>query len=158
MPEIEETMLPGVGVRLDFLCRSGRRVGVIARTSGRRELLVYDRHDPDAVKAQVDLSAEESSALAEVLGGPQVSEPLEHLSSVVAGLVVDWLPMPADALTRTIGQLELRRRTGSSVVAIVRDDQPIPAPGPDDELRAGDTVVLVGTADGVARATGLLTG
>ena len=156
MPEISETPLPGVGVRLDFLCRSGKRVGVIARTSGRRELLVYDEGDPDAVRAQVDLSAEESLALAESLGAGGVAEQLDRLPSLIAGLAVDWVPLPADLPTRTIGQLELRRRTGASVVAIVRGDEAQPAPGPDDELRPGDTVVMVGTAEGLRAATELL--
>ena len=153
MPEIEETPLPGVGVRQDFLCRSGRRVGVISRPSGRRDLLVYDQHDPDAVKAQVDLAHEEAITLAEALGGPQISESLEHLPSTIAGLVVDWVPLPADVATHTIGELELRRRTGASVVAIIRDEVALPAPGPEDELRPGDTVVLVGTTEGVQAAT-----
>lgn len=158
MTEIVETTLPGVGVRLDFLCASGRRVGVIARTSGRRELLVYDQRDPDQVRAQVDLAADEAAALGEALGGPQISDPVDRLPSMVAGLVVDWLPIPAGAAPRTIGELELRRRTGASVVAIVRDDHPIPAPGPDAELRDGDTVVLVGTAEGISVAAALLSG
>lgn len=156
MPEIEQTHLPGVGVRQDFLCRSGRRVGVITRPSGRRDLLVYDSKDPDAVKAEVDLSASESMALAEVLGGPQVTESIDNLPGFVAGLHVDWLPLPATFVSTTIGHLELRRRTGASVVAIIRDGVAQPAPGPDDELRAADTVVVVGTTEGVQAATARL--
>lgn len=125
---------------------------MISRPSGRRDLLIYDQRDPDAVMAQAELSAEESVTLAEALGGPLISEPLDALPSTIAGLVVDWVPLPADARAATIGQLELRRKTGASVVAIIRDEQPIPAPGPDDELRPGDTVVLVGTPQGVQAA------
>ena len=36
--------------------------------------------------------------------------------------------------------------------------QPIPAPGPEVPLLAGDTVVVVGTANGVKRAAKLLNG
>lgn len=156
MPEIHQTPLPGVGVRFDFLCRSGPRVGVIARTSGRRELLVYDERDPDAVASRVDLSAEEALALAEALGAEGVAGQLDRLSSLIAGLAVDWLPLPRDVPVRTIGQLELRRRTGVSVVAILRDGEAQPAPGPEDELRPGDTVVMVGTAEGLRAAAELL--
>ena len=68
MSQIEETTLPGVGVRHDFLCRSGRRVGVVSHNTGRRDLVVYDDRDPDAVKASVELSAEEARTLADLLG------------------------------------------------------------------------------------------
>ena len=156
MPRITETPLPGVGVRLDFESRTGPCVGVIARTSGRRELLVYDVDDPDAVRAQVDLSAEDAIALAEALGAGGVSEQLDRLPSLIAGLAIDWLPLPADVPTRTIGELELRRRTGASVVAIVRGEDAHPAPGPEDALAPGDTVVMVGTAEGLRAASELL--
>jgi TrkA domain protein len=43
-----------------------------------------------------------------------------------------------------------------SIVALVRGDQPIPAPGPDKELRADDTAVVVGTAEGIDAAARLL--
>lgn len=36
MPDVEETMLPGVGVRYDFLTEGGKRIGVISHFSGRR--------------------------------------------------------------------------------------------------------------------------
>ena len=43
-----------------------------------------------------------------------------------------------------------RTRTGSSIVAVIRDGESIPAPGPDFPLLAGDVIVGVGTAEGLA--------
>jgi TrkA domain protein len=157
MVDIEETPLPGVGVRHDFPCRSGARVGVISRTSGRRELVIYDRHDPDAVRAQADLSPEESAALSELLGGSHLTRHVEHLGEgIVPGLSIDWLPFPSHRRPTTIGELEVRSRTGTSIVAIVRDGTAIPAPGPDRELLPSDTVLVVGTPEGIAAASYLL--
>jgi TrkA domain protein len=156
MPEISETRLPGVGLQFEFTTQAGERVGVISRHSGRREFLLFDDRDPDAVRARVELSESESGALAELLGGTRITAQLAALSADVEGLVIDWLPLPTTFEPISIADTEMRTRTGSSVIAVLREGNAVPAPGPDDVLHAGDTVVLVGTKDGIMRATELL--
>jgi TrkA domain protein len=156
MSEIVETALPGVGVRHDFACRGGRRVGVVSHHTGRRDLLVYDERDPDAVRASVELSAEESRTLAEILGGTSITERLGHIQQQVEGLAIDWLPLPDSFAPHTIGEGEYRKRTGVSIVAVIRDDDTIAAPGPDERLGPGDVVVVVGTTEGITRLTDIL--
>jgi TrkA domain protein len=72
--------------------------------------------------------------------------------------VIDWLPVREDSAYagRTIGDARIRTRTGVSVVAIVRGDEAVPAPGPDERLDNGDYLVVVGTARGVEQAVELL--
>ena len=65
---IEETQLPGVGVRYDFVTGGGDRLGVIVHQSGKRELLIYDRDDPDASSTSVCLVEEDLLRLGEILG------------------------------------------------------------------------------------------
>jgi TrkA domain protein len=156
MAEVNETRLPGVGVRLEFACATGARIGVITRHRGRRELIVYDRRDPDRVQASIELSPEESAVLVELLGGTRVTEQLREVGREVDGLAVDWVPVADGFGSRTIGELGLRSRTGVSVVAIVRRGEPVPAPGPDDRIEPGDVLVVTGTPDGVTRAAALL--
>src|SRR5258705_10952928 len=67
VPEIHETALPGVGVRYELTTTTGARLGVVAHRHGRRDLLVYDRADPDAARESVALTAAESAALAALL-------------------------------------------------------------------------------------------
>jgi len=57
-----------------------------------------------------------------------------------------WLEVqPGSTLDgRTLAQLELRRRTGVSVVGIMREGLLQPNPGPDDALQAGDLLAIVG--------------
>ncbi len=45
--EIEETKLPGIGLRHDFVTHAGRRLGVVSHRDGERDLVVYDPADPD---------------------------------------------------------------------------------------------------------------
>lgn len=62
------------------------------------------------------------------------------------------------AAGKLIRELELRTRTGASVVGIQRDDSAIVNPGPDEELRAGDKVLLLGNRSQLDAARPLLTG
>lgn len=160
MPEVTETELPGFGVRYEFTTGDGRQVGVLVHRSGRRDLLVYDEDDPDRCAESVPLDGESSQLLAELMGGTKVTERLGAMRQDIEGLVVEWLPLEAgsSAAGRTIGDLEIRSRTGVSVVAIVRGELAVPAPGPEEPLREGDVVVAVGTAAGTEQVRDLLHG
>jgi TrkA domain protein len=156
MPVIRETKLPGVGIEYDFTTRSGDHIGVIARHSGRREVVVYDPEDPDAVKTQFELTEGEGAALAELMGGTRITAQLAALTVDVEGLLIEWIPLSPTFTPISIADTGMRTRTGSSVIAIVRHGTAIPAPGPDDVLEPSDTVVLVGTKETLAAAAELL--
>lgn len=157
MTEIRETTLPGVGVCRDFPTVTGTRVGVVQRTSGRRELVVYDRDDPDTVTTAVDLDPREAAALARLLDDRVVAQGDEPISGLIEGLALDWLPVPEGFAAASIEDLAIRSRTGATVVAIVGPAGARPAPGPEERLNPGDTAVVVGTADGIAGVAELLT-
>lgn len=157
---VEETLLPGIGLRHDFETAAGRRVGVVSHRDGRRELVVYDARDPDACVAQVRLTSEEADALAEILGAARVIERLAALRQQVEGLVSEEIPIRAGSGYdgRPLGDTRARTRTGASIVAVIRGGEVIASPGPDFRFAAGDVVVVVGTAPGVAAVADILTG
>jgi TrkA domain protein len=156
--DIQETTLPGVGLRHDFTTRAGRQLGVVTHRTGRRDLLVYDRDDPDACQEVIQLTDDEADALAELLGAARLVEHLAALTQRIEGLVIDWLPIrPGSPYAgKAIADTQTRSRTGVSIVAIVRGDGAIPAPAPDAVLEPGDTLVVVGTAQGVKELSKLL--
>ncbi len=158
MSEIDEVKLPGVGVRYEFQTAEGKRVGVISHRSGLREIYVSRSDDPDEFGRVLGLSPDEARTLAELLGATRVAEQLAELQQRIEGLVIDWLPIRADSAYagRTIGDAQLRSRTGVSVVAIMRGEVAVPAPGPDEMIDSGDYLVVVGTARGVEQAVELL--
>lgn len=158
--QVEETRLPGIGLRHDFVTASGRRVGVVSHRTGRRDLLVYDETDPDACREVVRLSDEEADALAEFLGAARIVERLGALNEQVGGLVTEQLPISAGSPYdgRTLGETEARTRTGASIVAVLREGNPIVSPRPDFRFAAGDTLLVVGTTEGVAGVAEILAG
>lgn len=157
MPQIEETPLPGVGLRFEFSTREGVRLGVVHHRTGRREVFLARPEDPDSAFT-VALTEQESQALAELLGGSQVITHLHDLQQRIEGLAIDWLSLSGDSpyAGRQLGDARIRTRTGVSVVAILRGESAIPAPGPEDGLRASDTLVVVGRPEGIEAVEELL--
>jgi TrkA domain protein len=158
MTIVSETPLPGVGVRFEFQTSSGRRVAVIHHRSGRKELTVDDARDPDASREVLTLDEQDGRTLAELLGGSQIAHELDQLQQRIAGLGIDWLPVLEGSpfAGGTIGDTRARTRTGVSIVAVLRGDEAVPAPGPDQVLRADDTLVVVGTPRGIEELAVLL--
>ncbi len=159
MAEVQETKLPGVGVRHEFDTDTGERVGVIVHRDGRREIVVYDRNDRDACSTMVDLSASDTRTMAELLGASQVTEAVAAVQQNIDGLAIEWIALTdsSPAIGATIREGEYRTRTGASIVAVIRGDQSVPAPDPEFNFQIGDTAVAVGTTEGLALLRGQLT-
>ena len=158
MAEIREVKLPGLGMRYEFTTQEGKRVGVVSHRSGRKELYFAHPDDPDAFKRMLGLNDEDARTLAELLGGSRIAEELAGLQQRIEGLAIDWLPVREDSpyVGRTIGEARVRTRTGVSIVALLREDQAVPAPGPDTEIASGDYLVVVGTTRGIEEVVELL--
>src|SRR6185295_7512558 len=60
------------------------------------------------------------------------------------------LEATAPAIGQSLAQLDLRARTGATVLAIARDGSGLATPSPSEPLRAGDVLVLAGSADAIA--------
>jgi TrkA domain protein len=158
MPEVSETPLPGVGVRHEFTTVDGERVAVLTHRTGRREIAVYDRRDPDACTTVLHLSHDDTRTLAELLGASPVSEAVAAVQQRLEGLAIDWVAVPAVSrfVGLTIAEGEFRTSTGASIVAVVRGKVTMPAPGPDHRFEGGDVAVAVGTPEGLAELRALL--
>lgn len=159
MVKIEETQLPGVGVRYEFVTEDGERVGVVHHRGGRREVFVCRADEPDSVALSLDMTDDEAHTFGEMMGVATVVEKLNDLQQAIEGLAIDWLTVDPGTpyAGRTIGDARIRTRSGVSVVAVIRETTPYPAPGPDFAVEAGDTLVVVGTPKGIEAVTDILT-
>jgi TrkA domain protein len=156
--DVERTDLPGIGLRHEFRTTRGQHAAVISHHSGRRDVVVYDRHDPDSALAILTLSSEEANGLAELLGTARIVERLNQLQKQVTGLVTSQTPVLAGSpfAGRPLGDTQARTRTGASIVAVIRGSEVIASPRPDFTFLAGDLVVAVGTAEGTAAVAEIL--
>jgi TrkA domain protein len=158
--DVERVNLPGIGLRHSVTTAHGRRLGVVSHHTGRRDLVVYDKEDPDSTVVSVALSATEANVVAELLGTARIVERLADLQRQVDGLITRQIAIPAGSSFdgRTLGDTKARTRTGASIVAVVRGAQVFASPRPDFGFVAGDVVVVVGTADGTSAVAEILTG
>jgi len=83
---------------------------------------------------------------------------LAELRKAARGLEIEWVPLPeASALAgRSLGEAEVRKRTGASVVVIRNADGVHPNPSPTYEFRAGDLIGILGTEEQRGRARALI--
>lgn len=155
---IEKIDLPGIGVRHDVVTRDGRRVSVVTHYSGERELAFYDVDDPDSCSESVGLTDDEAQALADVLGASVMLSELAGLREQAAGLHTEQVPLRADSpyVNRPLGDTQARTRTGVSIVAVLREGEVTPSPGPEFVFSTGDTLVAVGTRSGLDSFAGLV--
>lgn len=151
--DVRETKLPGVGLRYEFDNSDGKRIAVIAHRGGEFEVFVCKvPKDPDSAQRVFRLTGEEADVLAQILGAPRMVESYAELTKEIPGLHSGQVPV-ADGSPyagRPLGDTRARTRTGASIVAVVRGDQVLASPGPDEILQPHDVLVVIGTDDGIA--------
>lgn len=150
------TALPGVGTRYDYATRGGRRLSVVVHQDGRRFLGFYSADDPDACQESVPLEPDEATELARLVA----PSPLDAVPTDGLDLVTGHLPLDARSPYggRPLGDTRARTRTGASIVAVLRRTSAHPAPGPDFRLAIGDTLIAVGTREGVDTLAAIIAG
>jgi CPA2 family monovalent cation:H+ antiporter-2 len=86
-------------------------------------------------------------------------ENLGRIAAIFADATVDHVQLEPGAPTvgRTLRELDLRKNSGASVIAIARDGEANTNPGPDFMLQSGDIVVLIGGHRELDEAMNLLT-
>jgi TrkA domain protein len=158
MTTINETRLPGIGIRFDFTTTDGGRVILINHHSGRCEVLLCSKEDPDACHEVLRLSKEDARALAEVLGQSPVTEEVTEMRLSMQGLAIDWLPVGEGAPCSgcSLHDIEHQDEEEAAIVAVIRSDSTIAAPPSGFVLAPGDVAVAVGTPRGVESLAGLL--
>lgn len=156
--DVVETLLPGVGRRYEFTLDEGQRLCIVSTRDDQYTVSAYDAKDPDVGRTLFRLDEDEAVTLAEILGAPRIAVKLADLSHEIPGLASEQVEIVAGSKYdgKTLGDTQARTRTGSSVVALVRDDQVIASPSPSQDLEAGDVLVVIGTAGGIAKIRTLL--
>ncbi len=147
--DLRETRLPGIGSKFTLRLDAGGRLAVIVHNDGKRELYYYRHGDADEPTAVITLDDDEARQLGAVIGGayerPKIVEDLEM---ALGELQIEWIPVPDESpwIGKTLAQCAFRAKVGITVIAILREPEPITGAQPDDRIERGDTLVTVGKA------------
>ena len=144
---VEHVELPGVGIRSVFSTSAGLQVGVLAHNSGRKDLLVYAKDDPDRCADVMTLDPAESQVMADLLGVGPLGSVADRL--LIGGVVISWVEVgsgwwvegrdPSDGLS------------GLTCLGVVRDDSLLTLSAI-NEIVAGDVLVVAGGIEDMERA------
>lgn len=146
---VYETEVPGVGKKFEIEIGGGKRLVVLIHHDGKRE--VYRRPDPDADSEKLfTVSGETARKLGSIIEGAYF-QPVEtdEVQVPLGDAFIEWLDLHADSelAGQTLGEANLRQALGVSVLAVQRDSETYPNPGPEFELRVGDVLVTLGTRE-----------
>jgi TrkA domain protein len=158
--DVREHDLPGVGKKFACITREGDRMTVIIHNTGHREIYLFEKGE-DFPHAAIRLDDAEARKLGAILGGAYFQPAVaESMDMVLEQLSVEWMRVDAASPLAGKSLLEsaVRERTGASIIAILRGGKPYPNPQPGDLVAAGDTLMVVGDREQVARFKDLLRG
>jgi TrkA domain protein len=145
--ELSETRLPGIGVKFTFRTAHGGRVTVIQHNEGLREIYFFRRAEDDEPAAVIQLEDDEARQLGAIVGGayerPKI---VEELEMALGELTIEWIRVPDDspAIGRTLAECAFRANTGITIIAILREPEPVTGAQPTDVVQEGDVLVTVG--------------
>jgi TrkA domain protein len=147
--ELHETRLPGIGTKFTIRTAGGSRITVIQHNDGKRELYYFRRGPDDEPSSVITLDDGEARQLGAVLGGayerPKIVDDLEM---ALGELLIEWTPVPDTSpwIGQSLADAGFRAKIGITVIAILREPEPVTGALPHDVIQQGDTLVTVGKA------------
>jgi len=151
--KVQETELPGIGKKFAFSLSSGERLVLVVHLTGEREVFLF-RPKEEEPCFQLTLTDEEAREVALILGGAAFEPtPLPQADMVLKGMVIEWITVNRGSplVGNSIADLQIRKRTGVSVIAIKRRGEIIPNPDPSEIILEDDILLLVGTGEQMLR-------
>lgn len=142
--------LPGVGKKISLITAEGNMIVLIIHHSGKRELFFFDDHNDDEADYCVDLSANETRELgAQLLGATYQPVDIDTMKTFKNKLVMEWVKLVAKSpiANQTIGEAEIRTKTGASIIAILRGEDLIVSPEVEEVMNPGDTLMAAGKSE-----------
>lgn len=152
--KFKETDLPGIGKKFSVITADKEKISVIIYISGKREIYFFSKDDFDEPVCSFVLNEEEANQLGSILMGTYFKpEGQEEKEMFMKNLVIEWVNVDKSSplVNRSIKDLEIRKKTGVTVVSILRENQTITNPLPEEVIKDGDTLVIVGNKEQIEK-------
>ncbi len=159
MGTIRESDLPGIGKKYQIDTDSGDKMVIVIHDDGRREVYHFEDDDPEESISQVTLADEEARQIASIIGGMTYKpKALETIQVSLEELVIEWCKVEPfyQCINKSIAELQVRQRTGATILAFIEKGKQKINPGPNDMLREEMTVVIAGERQQIKEVKELL--
>ena len=142
--------LPGVGTKYEFVTEKGDTIAIFFTKTGTIQMYTLQGgcHTPSAA----EMTPIEARRLGNILTGAIIeaeSESVEIAFSAIADLriTIHTYTITKNIAGRTIEDLQIRTKTGVTVIAVSRKDKNIINPPRSFIFEVGDAVVVIGETD-----------
>lgn len=155
---IREADLIGIGKKFQLTNEHGEEVILVIHDDGRRELYKYDS-DANESTSVMTLNDEESRQVAGILGGMAYKpKALQTIEVALDDLIIEWYKVAPDspAIGKTIGGLEIRKSTGTAIIAAITPTDTVINPGPDFIIAGSQTLIVCGKRNNITQLKDLL--
>ncbi len=146
---VYESDLPGVGKKFEVELDGDTRLVIVIHNTGKREVFLREG-EADADRL-FELSDRLARQVGTILEGAYF-QPIrtETIDTVLSDdTLIEWAKVAADSplVGQTLAESQIRQRAGVSVIAIQRGEKTVTNPGADTEIRADDTLVVIGSRE-----------
>jgi TrkA domain protein len=148
MLEVKESDLPAIGKKFSIETEAEETIVIVLRLTGEREMYRFlkDKEEPESV---ITLTEEEARTIGNILAGAYFEPvPEKAVELVMKQLSMEWIKIEEGSVlaNKTIGEMAIRKKTGVSIISILRGGKYIPSPSPSEKMVIGDTLIALGTS------------
>ncbi len=146
--------LPGIGTKYEFVTDKGDTVAIFFTKSG--VIQMYTLQNGCQTPSAAEMTPVEARRLGNILTGAIIEadqESVEIAFSALADLriTIHTFYIPASIAGKTIEDLQIRAKTGATVIAVCRNDKNIINPPPAFAFEPGDAALIIGESDQIRK-------
>lgn len=134
---------------------------LIIHHSGKRDLYFFEDADSDEADFFITLNGEETRQLgAQLLGAIYQPVDTDKMKMFQDKILIEWIELSAHSslVNKSIGDSQIRTRTGASIIGIVKGENTIAVPDIDVVLQPGDVLMTLGKKEQIATFAALCKG
>ena len=149
--------LPGVGTKYEFETDKGDTVAIFFTKTG--VIQMYTLQKGCRTPSAAEMTPVEARRLGNILTGAIIQadqESVEIAFSALADLriTIHTFFVTASVVGKTIEDLQIRAKTGATVIAVCRHDRKIINPPPTFVFEKGDAALVIGESDQIKQFEG----